>query len=201
MELERELKEQLDSEGGEQQQSTTETEPNPSDEDEKAAVAAVAATADDSEPQKPTEESSAAGGTAGEALEKIVEEDEGLTRRDTINIQSSTSMQLGGGGAAATTKQAGAVVESHSSIATASTSVLAGTQLPSLVPRKGLETHEFLEGVKKTNDLLKSIQSQVVSLTGLEPGFIDISGDKSVENDGTTICSYHLSINLNYNNR
>lgn len=97
----------------------------------------------------------------GELLEKIVEEDENLLAGKKDHVQSAAS--IGGAGNL-----------SQSSLVTV-TSVEPGTALPSLLPRKGLETQEFLDNVKKAIDQLKSLQSQAVSLTGLEPALIEIN--------------------------
>lgn len=106
----------------------------------------------------------------GEVLEKIVEEDESLARKDHHN-QSSTSIG-----------NKNQQLESLTSIG--STSVELGTTAPSLVPRKGPETQEFLESVRKSSDLLKAIQNQIGNLTGSDAALIDINkeeGEKRLE--------------------
>lgn len=69
----------------------------------------------------------------------------------------------------------GADQQQLKSQSSSSLSVLVGTVVASVLPRKGTETQEFLDSIKKANEVIKSIQSQVGNLTGTEPVLIEIN--------------------------
>lgn len=111
--------------------------------------------------------------TSADGLEKIIEEDEaaahlgssGGARKDNPLTQSRAPLE---GGA-------------HlASVSSSNNTVEMGTIQPSLVPQTGPETLEFIEGVKKTAELLRNMQSHVVSLTGSEPALIEINRNKGI---------------------
>lgn len=99
-----------------------------------------------------------------DGLEKILEEDEG------------TNLPNGG--------VRRELTQSKVLMSVSTVSVEVGSIQPSLVPPSGPETLEFIEGVKKAVDVLRSMQSNVISLTGAEPALIEIN---KPSNKGNTV--------------
>jgi len=163
LEYEQQLKEQNESEGGEQQKE--ETELNTEKPNEEGKISEAAPKLEETDNTEADENDVVKRG--GEALEKILEEDES---RDGAHLLGGTKKEHTQSKASI----GNANNQSQSSLATL-TSVEPGTTVPSLIPRKGPETQEFLDSIKKTGDSLKSLQAQVISLTGSDPAFIDIN--------------------------
>lgn len=102
-----------------------------------------------------------------DGLEKILEEDEG------------TNLPNGG--------VRRELTQSKVLMSTSTVSVEVGSIQPSLVPPSGPETLEFIEGVKKAVDVLRSMQSNVISLTGAEPALIEINKPSNKGNNFSKI--------------
>lgn len=105
-----------------------------------------------------------------DGLEKIVEEDEGTTH---LNSSGGARKELTQSKAPL---DAAALDGAHHSIASPSTaSVEIGSVQASLVPPSGPETLEFIDSIRKSVEMLKNMQSNVISLTGSEPALIEIN--------------------------
>ena len=101
-------------------------------------------------------------------LEKIVEEDESHANALLNKLHSST-------GGTVLAASASALSKFDKSDASMSTGVEPKTPTLKLLPIRGPETAEFLSTVKSANDLIRSVQNTVVTLTGNEPTTVDIN--------------------------
>lgn len=165
----------------EKQTSEGQTEAAKTQESQEAATVAATNTPAESQSDSATTEVAASlsdaqnfnTATSADGLEKIIEEDEaaahlgssGGARKDNPLTQSKAPLE---GGA-------------HlASVSSSNNTVEMGTIEPSLVPPTGPETLEFIDGVKKNAELLRNMQSHVVSLTGSEPALIEINRNKGI---------------------
>ena len=109
---------------------------------------------------------------AAKGLEKIVEEDE----TNAANLLNKLHGSVGGTVLAAS---ASAMSKLSSDQRSFSTGVEPKTPTLRLLPLKGPETQEFLASVKASSDVIRSIHSNVVTLTGNEPTTVEINYKRS----------------------
>ena len=93
-------------------------------------------------------------------LSKILEEDE--TKTD------ASKHSVDGG-------RKGSVSNSSETVKTMPTSVKPPTPIEHAVPMRGPETQEFLNSIKATSELIRSVQNTFITVTGNDPAIIEIN--------------------------
>jgi YHS domain-containing protein len=106
-------------------------------------------------------------------LEKIVEEDENRDAHALRMQAAAAAAEAAKYAAENSSKQS--KTESSSADLTSRTSVQMGSAQESLLPVRGIETHEFLDRVKKSSDQIRAVQATLANLTGNEGALVEIN--------------------------